>query len=121
VRDQVFPAIVPGSNNDFVEGIVIEDILPNELSALDYFEDEGEMYARLDVNVELVGGDDATSAAELSTNIDAQTYVWIESLSQISVGELWDYDRFRKDSLSWYLPSTVLPCRRDIDGSKKEI
>lgn len=100
-----------------MQGVIIEDLQPNEISALDYFEDEGEMYARVDVNVQLVGGDDAALGTDLR-NIDAQTYVWTKSISHLSVGELWDYDRFLTESLSWYLPSTVIPTRRDIDTRK---
>jgi len=42
VRGESFPAVLrTGSEQDTVEGLVIEDLLPRELRALDFYEDEG--------------------------------------------------------------------------------
>ena len=42
MRGETFPAVLrTGSEQDTVEGLLIEDLMQRELRALDFYEDEG--------------------------------------------------------------------------------
>ena len=105
VKDHAFPAIVKSENiESCIEGVLVKSLTPNELRAFDFFEDIE--YERVDVNVRL---------GDLDELIEAQAYVWRADNKWIEYGKHWSYDRFRRESLDWYLGATVKPCREEID------
>jgi gamma-glutamylcyclotransferase (GGCT)/AIG2-like uncharacterized protein YtfP len=103
VKDYVFPAVIPCESGTMTEGILLHDLSKTEMKVLDCF--EGEEYFRADVTV-------TTSEGE---TMDSQCYVWSKPQDQLDLTKDWDYYSFRNSKLNWYLASTVLPCRRELD------
>jgi len=56
IRGEVYPALVPGSPEDAVEGVLYRGVTSDQLEALDRFEDEGTGYQRIEVTVRDLAG-----------------------------------------------------------------
>jgi hypothetical protein len=142
VMGHVYPAVIPANsvqnekdNNDYgtcdnkysVEGLLLLDLSPDEMKMFDYFEDEGVDYIckRVDVQLPQTAAVDGIDTSFLRKSaftegyniIEANAYIWALGRDKLDITRLWDYDAFRKNSLDWYLESTVIPCRKSfLDG-----
>lgn len=92
IRGQVFPGTIrstaPGAQ---VQGLVLFDLLPDELEVLDEF--EGEEYFKEGVEARLAG-----SGAAVPTTV----YLWQDRLRPLLYGE-WDPQEFREQRLGSYV------------------
>lgn len=123
VRDRVYPGVIPStSTSSFVEGVLIFDLSPLEMTLLDYFEEEGIDYKRTDVQVQIPDVDTSIqSTLTENTNSDGslatQAYMWCKHISTLDLPKDWDYANFRQQHLDWYLSSTVKPCRVEAENT----
>lgn len=103
VLGQVFPGMVPSSDAECqTRGVLLQNLDSHEMRVLDYF--EGDEYTRQCVTVSYQGDVQET-----------QTYVWSNPISELDLGNAWDYQQFRTENLEWYLTTTVRPCREEMD------
>ena len=112
VKNHVFPATIPASKDDCVDGLLLPPTLsPTEVNLLDYF--EGEEYLRVTVPVQVKNNSDKTSTE--FTTVDAQAYLWRDDLVSQLVFQPWSYEDFVSNHLEWYLQHTVRPCRQEME------
>lgn len=90
VRDEKYPGMIPFPASS-VTGILYSDISEAGLNALDEF--EGEMYQRVEVDVELPGGECARACA----------YVVRPEYQQILTTDDWDFDEFLENGKQVFL------------------
>ncbi|KAL4458037.1 hypothetical protein ABPG75_012902 [Micractinium tetrahymenae] len=92
IRGQVFPGTIrsaaPGAQ---VQGLVLFDLLPDELEMLDEF--EGEEYFKEGVEARLVQSGGA---------VPTLAYLWQDRLRPLLYGE-WDPEQFREQQLGSYV------------------
>mmetsp|Transcript_38619 Transcript_38619/g.78902 ORF Transcript_38619/g.78902 Transcript_38619/m.78902 type:complete len:206 (-) Transcript_38619:372-989(-) len=144
VKGVVYPGMISNdmtkdpqvsSDSYGVRGMLLTGMRPHELERFDWFEDEGNDYVRLDVNVRVEKGhresDRVISPSEqirftngdISINnsdweeISTQAYIWARPISDLDTKSTWSYDNFRERNLAWYLSSTVKYCRQELDRS----
>jgi hypothetical protein len=139
VKSHVFPALIArpattttttesssSSKTTIINGILYQDLTPNEWKILDWFEDKE--YKRIQVIVDETlttsstnssssTSTDSTTNNNVSTAVAAQTYLWINPHSELDLERNvdWDYERFCKEKLDWYLEHTVRPFRREVE------
>jgi Gamma-glutamyl cyclotransferase, AIG2-like len=118
-----------GGTTAVTEGILYSGLTEEEMERFDFFEGSG--YTKRMCRVELMAGA-AAGAAEMDrgeseedggkdtpspiqTTTTALVYLWSNPVSELDVDQVWDYERFYKTKLEWYLDSTVRPCREEID------
>lgn len=95
VSNEVYPALLRGPADSSVHGMLYLDVSPVDLAALDRFEDEGEMYGRIQVSVELDDGG----------VVDAAAYLFLHP-HRVD-GSLWDPARFKAEGLQHFLNTYV--------------
>ena len=118
VKDYDFPAILkntPESTNAAaVDGLLLDDLSPRELRALDYYEDEA--YERLEVEVVLA----AQEGGE--TKVGATAYVWPRALDHlVEVGTAWHYDTWHSAKCSAFVKEVVIPCSQSFAAEEAEL
>lgn len=91
IRGEIYPALRPGGAESTVRGVVYLGVTPDDLSALDRFEDEGDAYSRIEVPVELADG----------RTVQAATYLYREAA--LVEESLWEPDRFETSDLRVFL------------------
>jgi gamma-glutamylcyclotransferase (GGCT)/AIG2-like uncharacterized protein YtfP len=100
IRDQVFPGIMPSIDEE-VRGLVLFDLLPEELAVFDEF--EGDEYIKTPATPLLLAssgdGDEARAASE---TVEASVYVWRTDLRPLLFGT-WDPDEFERSKLPEYV------------------
>jgi len=106
VINHVFPGLIACSQSHKMTGILYQELSPQELKILDWFEDEE--YTRIDVTVNLIKEDE-------SSNVNTQLYLWTNPLTQLDCSKEWNYQQFRATKLDWYLEHTVRPTRQELD------
>ena len=102
VQDAPFPAIIPQSNLR-VDGLLYRHLTPEDVQALDFFEDEGQEYQRIDVQVH--------DASDETKVYEAQAYLWHKPHQALDTTRAWDFDHFRETQLRSYLRHVVEPAR----------
>jgi gamma-glutamylcyclotransferase (GGCT)/AIG2-like uncharacterized protein YtfP len=93
IAGEPYPALIVGVPSDEVRGVVYTGVSPSDLTALDRFEAEGRLYARIPVTVRLDGG----------PSLPAWTYLYL--LTHRVQPHAWDPDRFATRDLSSFLAS----------------
>lgn len=91
IRGAPYPALVRAQPESAVRGVVRLDVSARDLRALDRFEGEGQLYARIRVPVEL-----GTGAATR-----AWTYLYL--LAERVEADRWDPARFEREDLGRFL------------------
>lgn len=91
VRGEIYPAIVPASSRDCVEGKLYLDVDPEDLARLDEF--EGCFYRKERVRCDLKDG----------TTAMAWVYVFGREYRNLIENEDWDPDRFEQMVLRSFL------------------
>eukprot|EP00798_Chlamydomonas_sp_ICE-L_P021477 gene21477-28451_t len=92
VKNQKYPAIIPGSSSDTVRGEVGPE---SRLSSCDVYEDEE--YYRCS----------GTPIFEDGSSITADMYVWKEEyMDQLMLDTPWDFNAFMSQDLEEYLEAT---------------
>jgi len=91
------------SPDSCVEGYLVRNLSAQEWKLLDWF--EGDEYDRREVICQEEDG----------ALVEAQAYIWIHGLDFLDRTTSWDYDRFCKENLEWYLKNTVQPCRLEME------
>ena len=95
-----FPAVVR-TDGTRTDGLLLEGLDEREMSALDYYEDDG--YDRLLVEIE---------ATDKRERCEASVYAWPkERVHQLSVGQAWSYEEWREVHCSAFVRDVVEPCR----------
>ena len=116
VKGRVFPAVIlhrgdAHRDNKAVEervgGILLSGISSEELKILDWFEDTA--YDRCSVPVSLLN-DDCGVETEI---VEADVYLWNAGAEYLDLDSSWDFEEFCTEKLSWYLRSTVRPCKEE--------
>ena len=95
VKGQVYPALIPGKENDKVDGIIYFDINDYIIRKLDRF--EGHAYNRQRVEVDLRDG----------SKVFAQTYVLKKAFFSIIEDKIWDQQHFAERYLKDFLDSDI--------------
>lgn len=94
IKQQVFPAIVPSSPPDILQGWVLSGLTSKEMHILDEYEDVD--YHRTTIEAIYVGG----------TRVKCELYVWKEDRKAMLIESEWDYEGFRRKHLKAYLRMT---------------
>lgn len=97
VRHCDYPAIIR-SEGGSVRGTFVTGLTAGDIWRLDIF--EGSQYKRIKVSVKLlakVHEDSGTTHAE-GDEVEAETYVWIESEDDLEDGE-WDFVEFQREKM----------------------
>lgn len=112
--------------NNSVEGILLLGITPLEMRYLDWFEEEGVDYIRMNVQVTVLpllrsfnesngqpneNNNDGKNCSDGVEIIDTNAYIWSLGSSKLDSSCDWDYGMFLRKHLDWYLETTVKPCR----------
>lgn len=127
-----------------VRGMLLTGIRPHELERFDWFEDvDNGIYKRVSVNIlapsdskavkantddrimapsdQMVFTNSSDARADTSDIKDweeVQTSAYIISTpSELDMTKCWSYERFRGESLGWYLTNTVAYCKKELDDS----
>lgn len=117
VKDQVFPAIVASGNknNEFVDGLVLQDLTPHETKILDWFEDDD--YTKTRIKVECLNN----GAPTIKKKIGTVAYVWANPHSELELDQEWSFDNFSSQHLDWFMTNTVEPCKKELDRLGDEL
>ena len=102
VKEQVFPGMIPCSDGSSTAGLLLQNLSEDEIKVLDWF--EGDEYVRRDVKV----------WCDVSTH-NTMSYIWSNPVAELDLAHEWDYQDFLDNKLSWYLKTTVEPCRLQFD------
>lgn len=102
VQKYVFPGLIEDASAT-TNGIYYEGLSVSELKRLDWFEDVE--YTRKGVPVRL----------ENQETRHTQVYLWANPIHELHLDTKWDYERFRRTNLDWYLQNTVQPCADELD------
>ena len=101
-----FPAIIRSAETDSVTGVLLEELTPRELRALDFYEDE--FYERLAVRVEPISAG--------GVQLDAMAYVWPSSHSHlVDIGAPWSYEAWRENVMTEFVSEVVEPCQAEFN------
>ena len=122
-----------------VRGMLLTGIRPHELERFDWFEDvDNDIYKRVSVNIlapsnskvkantddrimapsDQMAFTNSNDASDIKDWEEVQTYAYIISTpSELDMTKCWSYERFRRESLGWYLTNTVAYCRKELDDS----
>jgi gamma-glutamylcyclotransferase (GGCT)/AIG2-like uncharacterized protein YtfP len=115
VLSKVYPGMVAAipqatDRTAAVQGMLYTHLTPGEMKRLDWY--EGTAYTRIEVQVQTVEADDASSGTV------ATAYVWSNPTAELDVSQDWCYQNFRDQNMKWYLDNTVQPCREELDRLK---
>lgn len=91
IRGEVYPAVLPGTNRDHVDGIIYLDVSKSDLKNVDAF--EGECYQKQMAECGLTDGG----------TITAWVYVFKEQYRDLLEDELWDPVRFLESGIHVFL------------------
>ncbi len=91
IRNETFPALIPGTPHDFVDGIVYCNLSLDDLKRLDEF--EGDYYVRRSVECNLLNG----------TLIKAQAYLFKEEFFHLIEMKEWDPQWFSENGILSFL------------------
>lgn len=97
IRGELYPALVRGTAESTVEGVLYLDVAAADPAALDRFEAEGEAYARICLPVELSDG----------RIFGAWSYLYLDSARLED--SAWDPGRFEREGLARFIAT----CCRD--------
>jgi len=112
VRGQSFPAVISSAGSN-VEGLLIEGLLPREMRALDYYEDEE--YTRKAVTV-MVDGDGYSGLHVKQKEVRAACYIWpLEKADLLDRSTSWSKDEFCNEKLLDFMKEVIAPVRREFD------
>jgi hypothetical protein len=105
VKYRSYPAIVPRADS-CVCGTVVSGLTPGDIYRLDIF--EGDQYARKKVTVKVItdvrlgdGRPHGESADHRLEEVEAETYIWRDDLSELEDGE-WDFEEFRREQMKFW-------------------
>ena len=84
IRGEIYPAVIAGSNEDYVDGKIYLDVSIDDINSLDVF--EGEYYQKRSCECQLDGG----------RKIPACVYVFKNKFQYLIESEAWDPDEFSK-------------------------
>ncbi|BDA40600.1 AIG2-like protein D [Coccomyxa sp. Obi] len=90
IKGFIFPAIIPATESDEVNGLVLYDLSEKEMEVFDEF--EGEEYYKAD----------AVPILDDGTQVEASVYVWQDSARHLLYGS-WDYQEWRSKHLADYV------------------
>lgn len=91
IRGEVYPAVLPGTNRDHVDGIIYLDVSKGDLKNLDAF--EGEYYQKQMAECGLPDG----------SNVTAWVYVFKEQYRDLLEDEPWDPVQFLEGGIHTFL------------------
>ncbi len=118
VKGFCFPGIIPlkkeNNVNGGVEGILLTGLSQEELAIFDWFEDDDYTRSVKQIWVTKVldnqeGVSVVVSDSTTTQLVDANVYIWSSGEQFLDLEQDWDYDKFRRMKLDWYLKSTVRP------------
>lgn len=95
VVNETYPAIVPGKEKNFVEGMLYLHVTDKDILKLDTF--EGEYYQREISECELPG----------SKLVQTYVYVFKEEYRKLLADEYWDPERFSKVGIRTFLADYI--------------
>eukprot|EP00978_Attheya_sp_CCMP212_P008537 scaffold20005_cov55-Attheya_sp.AAC.8 len=97
-----------------VKGRLLQDLNPNEMKVLDWF--EGDEYQRTPITVTLCDGEDKKHDGMLLLDqvVETQVYLWANPLSELNLQGTWDFEAFEEEHVENYLTHTVRPCRDEL-------
>src|SRR5436305_7235306 len=105
VKYRSYPAIVPRTGS-CVRGSVVSGLTQGDIYRLDIF--EGDQYVRKKVKVKVLkdvrlgqGLPNGELAEHLSEEVEAETYIWKDDLSELEDQE-WDFDEFRREEMKFW-------------------
>ncbi len=91
VSNEVYPALLSGTAESAVPGVLYLDVSASDLATLDRFEDEGKAYGRIQVSVQLDDG----------SVVDAAAYVFLHPDRVESMP--WEPERFEREGLQHFI------------------
>lgn len=100
IQGQVFPGVIPSSQDSSVQGLVLFELTPSEMDIFDEF--EGDEYVKVSVAPQLVTINDPAVDNNTMTIEDASMYVWTDSLKHLLRGD-WNPDSFAEIHLERYV------------------
>ena len=105
VKYRSYPAIVPRAGS-CVRGSVVSGLTQGDIYRLDIF--EGDQYVRKKVKVKVLkdvrlgqGLPNGELAEHLLEEVEAETYIWRDDLSELEDQE-WDFDEFRREEMKFW-------------------
>jgi gamma-glutamylcyclotransferase (GGCT)/AIG2-like uncharacterized protein YtfP len=108
VRGEAFPAVLRAGAEQSVDGLLIENLLPRELEALDFYEDEG--YERITIPVTTADG----------TVVEAMMYLWPQAQAdEVDRDRAWSYADFRETRLESFVRDIVVPCAAEFEEEER--
>lgn len=110
IKGQVFPAIIKASPECKVQGLLIQELTPEDMVVFDEY--EGEEYYKISVQPQLILED----GNETTATLPVTAYIWQDSLIDLLYGE-WDPDTFEKTHLESY----VEMCTEFAEELKEEL
>ncbi len=93
IRGETYPALIQGSHNDRVEGILYLGVSPEYLARLDRF--EGETYERIEAKCHTGNG----------SAVPAFVYVFKQEYMKLVEDELWDPEWFLREGMEIFTES----------------
>ena len=87
IRGEIYPAVIPGSNEDYIDGKIYLDVGDDDINSLDEF--EGEYYRKRWCECELDDG----------RNVQAYVYVFKKEFQYLIEDQAWDPDEFSKTGI----------------------
>jgi hypothetical protein len=106
VKYMSYPAIVPRAGSS-VRGSVVSGLTQGDIYRLDIF--EGSQYVRKKVKVKVLkdvalgeGLSNAELEEHMSEEVEAETYIWKDSLSELEDNE-WDFEEFRRERMKFWM------------------
>ena len=140
VVHEVYPGMLPASEalhlseGGGVRGMLLTGIRPNELERFDWFEDvDNGFYKRVAVKVlapsiesedRIMASSDQIAFVNSNNRNDVDDWEEVETEAYIYCStelldetKSWSYERFRRESLEWFLTNTVAYCRKELDNS----
>ena len=91
IHNEVYPALIPGTADDYVDGIIYFDVKKFDIHALDIF--EGEEYRRDSINCDTA----------LHGTLSAQTYIFKEDFRDKLIEKEWDPQWFLHTGLHAFI------------------
>jgi len=103
-----YPATVQSVEGTSVEGILLERLRPQEMSAFDFYEDD--TYKRQLVQVTAENGFGGQEV------LPTLCYVWpSDRISELDLRAPWEYTKFRTSNMKQFVESVILPCRKAFE------